>query len=95
MRQSYVRNNDSSLHNNRHKASIKIQTVNSAPNKYLTTPSLRSFYFTPITAAEIITTIGSFKNKPSDISSIPLVIYKEFAHKIAPILADVYNECVK
>jgi hypothetical protein len=42
--------------------------------------------------SEIVSTVNSFKNKGTDLFSIPSFVYKSFVNIIAPILSDIVND---
>jgi hypothetical protein len=68
----------------------QIPVNNVDPLQYMT-PHCQSFVCLPTDSHEVNGLILSFKNKNSDLGSIPSFIYKRIADVLAPVVADLIN----
>jgi hypothetical protein len=50
-----------------------------------------SFVCLPTTASEVLSVINSFKNKGSDLKSVPTLAFKVVAEIVSPVVADLIN----
>ena len=62
------------------------------PLNYMTEQITESFNPPPATVNEVTKIIESLNNKPSNVNTIPIFIYKRIAIVIAPIICDIFND---
>ena len=85
---------------NEYFSSIASKIVNEIPNvdlsfkDFLNNPVTHSFYFKPTDKNEVATIISSFKNKNSDIESIPSKIYKIIVDFVSEPIAFLFNQSI-
>ena len=65
---------------------------NKSPSDYMNTPNLCSFFASPATQHEVLSTINSFPNKSCNILDIPVYIFKITSDILSTTIMNLFNE---
>ena len=76
------------------KLNDEIPTSNVSPLHYMSNFVTDSFFASPTDSDEVATLIRAQVNKSSNLSTIPIFIYKLLSNTIAPILSELFNQSI-
>jgi len=72
----------------------KIPNVDVAPRDYMGDNMQNSFFVRGCSDLDVRTVIGGMKNKPCNLKSVPVFIYKCCSELLSPVIAELFNKSV-